>query len=196
MIRNYFDVDEAYSVFRESSKAGDRLVQMAYDHARTTGSRIYCSDNPAARTIGFCDSSAEYRWEVSLTQLKESGATPQIYELLKTAGGRHELANRITEDTIHELFQVEEPPPTRRERLAQEYDDLWFADGFDEAILGVSRRAGSDPLVAYDYDACIEILMERDTMSRSEATEFFEYNVIGAYYGERTPVFVERFGDE
>jgi hypothetical protein len=44
--------------------------------------------------------------------------------------------------------------------------------------------------VIYDEDKCIQILMERDGMTDEEAIEFFEFNVVGAYVGEYTPVYV------
>jgi hypothetical protein len=75
------------------------------------------------------------------------------------------------------------------DRLAEENPDALLADGFEEALVGVCRRFGQNPLAAYDYDKCIEILM-RD-MSYEEAVEYFEFNVIGAYVGENTPVFLE-----
>ena len=33
--------------------------------------------------------------------------------------------------------------------------------------------------------------MERDEMDYNEAVEFLEYNVIGAYVGEKTPVYID-----
>ena len=42
--------------------------------------------------------------------------------------------------------------------------------------------------MAYDVNKIIEILA-RD-MSEDEAVEYFEFNILGAYMGERTPVFV------
>jgi len=45
----------------------------------------------------------------------------------------------------------------------------------------------------YNQDHCIEILMDRDAMSYEEAVEYFEYNVIGAYMGEKTPMFATLF---
>ena len=65
-----------------------------------------------------------------------------------------------------------------------------MADGFDEAVLGMCAQFGSEPLVAYDYEKCIKILMERDGMDRSEAIDFMEFNVIGSYVGLNTPVFI------
>jgi hypothetical protein len=64
-----------------------------------------------------------------------------------------------------------------------------IADGFDEAIIGIGRQFNKQ-LVIYDEDKCIQILMERDGMTDEEAIEFFEFNVVGAYVGEYTPVYV------
>lgn len=79
------------------------------------------------------------------------------------------------------------------------YDELegaMLADGFEDAILGVAYRACSMPVVAYDYHSCIEILVDRDGMSWSEALDYFEFNVVGAFVGEGTPVFIERDCDD
>ena len=67
-----------------------------------------------------------------------------------------------------------------------DYEDLLFADGFDEAIIGVEERAG---VVAYDIDKIIEILMRE--MTEDEAVEYFEFNILGAYMGEKTPVYIK-----
>tara|TARA_B100000579_G_C22661132_1_gene771026 strand:- start:598 stop:852 length:255 start_codon:yes stop_codon:yes gene_type:complete len=64
------------------------------------------------------------------------------------------------------------------------------ADGFDDAILGMSTRIGDDNLIAYDYDKCIEILQKE--MSYEEAVEYMEFNVVGSYVGEGTPIFIKR----
>jgi hypothetical protein len=64
-----------------------------------------------------------------------------------------------------------------------------IADGFDEAIIGIGRQFNKQ-LVIYDEDKCIQILMERDGMTDEEAIEFFEFNVVGAYVGEHTPIYV------
>lgn len=75
-----------------------------------------------------------------------------------------------------------------REELSEEYGDLLFADGFDDAILGVAERIGMEAVVAYSTPKIIEIL-SRD-MTEDEAVEYFEFNILGAYVGERTPIFV------
>jgi len=72
--------------------------------------------------------------------------------------------------------------------LGEMHEEMLFADGFDEALIGHGERCGL--IVAlYDADKCIEILMNRDGMDDEEAWEFFSYNVLGAYVGEFTPIF-------
>ena len=80
-----------------------------------------------------------------------------------------------------------------RKEIEEQYSDteLLFADGFDDAIVGVSQQFNSLS-VAYNKNKCIEILMTRDKMSREEAMEYFEYNIVGAYVGQHTPSFIER----
>lgn len=78
-----------------------------------------------------------------------------------------------------------------REDLAEEWDtDLLFLsdEEFDEAIIGVAERIGQSAVVAYDTTKLVEVLSR--TMSVDEAYEYFEFNILGAYVGERTPMFV------
>ena len=78
--------------------------------------------------------------------------------------------------------------------LISEWNEVaLMADGFDEAILGISQRVGMEDVVAYDRDKCISVLMDRDGMSQEDAVEYFEFNVAGAYMGENTPVFISMF---
>ena len=105
-----------------------------------------------------------------------------------------------------------------REWIAGHNDEAMMADGFEDAIIGICGRFGANPVVAYDRDKCIEILakdMAEDSddppetvitddvwgvtiytvcpfskEAYAEAEEYFEFNVIGAYVGENTPVFV------
>ena len=69
-------------------------------------------------------------------------------------------------------------------------EDALTADGFEDAFLGICEQFGRPPVAAYDYDACIKLLVDRDGMSQEGAEEYFSFNVIGAWMGESTPVFV------
>ena len=62
---------------------------------------------------------------------------------------------------------------------------------FEPAILGIAHRFGMQPVVTYDYRKVIDIFAE--DMSHEEAQEYFDYNVIGAWVGEGTPIFIEVF---
>jgi hypothetical protein len=78
-----------------------------------------------------------------------------------------------------------------REELAEIWDqDLLFMSEpeYDQAIIGVMERAGGSPVIAYDTQKILEIL-ER-SMPIEDAQEFFEYNILGAYMGDRTPVYI------
>ena len=74
--------------------------------------------------------------------------------------------------------------------LAEIDEEIALADGFEDAYLGIIRRCGQSPHAIYDRAKCIEILVARDGMDESEAEEFFEYNVAGAWVGPGTPGFV------
>ena len=76
-----------------------------------------------------------------------------------------------------------------------EEENLLKADGFDEAIVGVGYKKCNEPSIVYDYDKCVEILMERDDMNYEEAVEFMDYNVTDAYVGPNTPIFMKRITD-
>ena len=67
-----------------------------------------------------------------------------------------------------------------------------LADGFEKAFIGWFTRCGKMPVACYDYAQCVKILMTRDKMSESEAEEFIEFNVVGAWVGEGTPAFLVR----
>lgn len=71
-------------------------------------------------------------------------------------------------------------------------DDIWLADGFERAFLGVVRLTSGLEVAVYDRAVCITVLVERDGMSEEEAEEYFDFNVAGAYIGEQTPLYLER----
>jgi hypothetical protein len=66
-----------------------------------------------------------------------------------------------------------------------------LAVGFELALIAVGTQGGHEVAV-YDYEKCVRILMKRDAMERNEAVEFMDYNVLCAWMGERTPVFITR----
>jgi len=68
-----------------------------------------------------------------------------------------------------------------------------LADGFNAAIIGICERFGTAPVVAYNKEECIKILVSNNEMTYDEALDYFNFNVIGTYMGEGTPVFVTAY---
>ena len=66
-----------------------------------------------------------------------------------------------------------------------------FADGFDDAVIGIDLNA-EVPRVVYGIEKMIFILMHRDSMAEDEAVEFLDYNVFSAYLGEGTPIYMNQ----
>ena len=79
-----------------------------------------------------------------------------------------------------------------RELILEKYPDQEFlmADGFDDCILGVMERIGSEPIIVYEKEKLIRKLME-EGMTEEDALEFYYFNIVGSYVGELTPGFVE-----
>lgn len=76
--------------------------------------------------------------------------------------------------------------------MQNEPEGLVLADGLEAAFLGLMMRFNVlDPIACYDYDLVIQSFIE-EGMTEEEAIEHFEYNVIGAWVGERTPCYLRR----
>jgi hypothetical protein len=67
-------------------------------------------------------------------------------------------------------------------------EDLLIADGFDDAVIGICSASYR---IIYSVNLCINILMDRDGMDEEEAIEYFQFNVVGAYMGEKTPIYMD-----
>jgi len=89
-----------------------------------------------------------------------------------------------------------EPRLNKRQEILEDYGDREFLflseSEYDEAIIGVAHRIGQEDVIAYDYDKVCEVVAKMigndDIM---EVMEYVEFNVMGAYVGERTPIFVD-----
>ena len=81
---------------------------------------------------------------------------------------------------------------------------------FDSAILGVAERFGMGPVICYDKKKVHQILMDSFDVTEADldeddieqgltiedkkyemAMEWYDYNTIGAWIGEYTPIFLE-----
>lgn len=97
-----------------------------------------------------------------------------------------------------------------REEIGEYNEEALLCDGFDEAIIGIAERINLGPVVAYDVDKIIEILMKDVDVDDSDleegesienrkyqiAYEYFEYNIKGAWMGEYTPVFITKSSED
>ena len=78
-----------------------------------------------------------------------------------------------------------------REELCEYYgDDLMFADGYDDAIIGVCVGFDSGRVV-YSVSKMIDSCMKEAGMSYEDSVEWLEYNTFVAYVGENTPIYIE-----
>lgn len=74
-------------------------------------------------------------------------------------------------------------------------EELILADGFDSAFIGVCLNHEGDYAAVYSIDRCLQLLVERDGMSDDEADEYFDFNVLGAHVGPKTPMFLHLMPD-
>jgi hypothetical protein len=58
--------------------------------------------------------------------------------------------------------------------------------------MGIAERCSQPALVVYDPEKMIDIMVKRDGMTEEEASEFFDFNILGAWVGPHTPLFFWR----
>ena len=79
-----------------------------------------------------------------------------------------------------------------REYIIEAYgssDDVIFADGLDDAIIGFEQNLWK---VVYSKTKCIDILI-KDGMGEEKAVEHLEYNTFAENIGEKTPIWVDDY---
>ena len=63
-------------------------------------------------------------------------------------------------------------------------------NGYDDCVVGVLERYGMEPIVLYDKDKVIKKLMDDGCETYEEAVEFYEFNQLGGWHGDKTPGFL------
>ncbi len=64
-------------------------------------------------------------------------------------------------------------------------------EGFEEALIGVGECVGVEsPVMVYDYNKCLTVLMKQNNWDIEDAIEWMDYNVLSTHMGEANPVFV------
>tara|TARA_R100000687_G_C6350332_1_gene118533 strand:+ start:162 stop:437 length:276 start_codon:yes stop_codon:yes gene_type:complete len=74
-------------------------------------------------------------------------------------------------------------------------DEALTMDGYDDCVIGVLERFGMEPIVLYDKDKVIQKLMDDGCDSYEGANEYYEYNQLGGWHGDKTPGFLIRLPD-
>jgi hypothetical protein len=92
--------------------------------------------------------------------------------------------------------QNELPLDDERRDVAEELKEVFpegvmLLDGFNDCVIGIAHRCGSPEVIAYDLDKIQAKLVERDGMTEEEASEWISFNIVGAYVGETTPVYIQ-----
>ena len=72
------------------------------------------------------------------------------------------------------------------EIIKDHYDEEFLkADGFDEAVIGVCYNSNR---LIYSYKKCLDILIT-EGMDEEDAMEHLSFNTMGAYVGDKTPIW-------
>lgn len=77
------------------------------------------------------------------------------------------------------------------EKILDNYyeENILLIDGYDDAVVGICPNSLR---LIYSIDFCLDILHQTG-MSEDDAIEHFQYNVMGSYVGNQTPIFLETF---
>lgn len=68
--------------------------------------------------------------------------------------------------------------------------EIILIDGYDSCFVGIVNRMGQPDIACYDYEKCIDLLLRDTGMTYEECVDFFCYNVLSAWWGDRTPCFI------
>lgn len=83
--------------------------------------------------------------------------------------------------------------------LQDSEESVMLYDNYEDAFVGLGYQQYKGPVAIYDAKKCVEILIEEymldpdcesREMAEQMAVEYFEYNSVGAWYGEGTPIFM------
>ena len=69
--------------------------------------------------------------------------------------------------------------------------EILQADGFDKAIIGLEPLSGK---VIYDIQKMTMVLID-EGLTHEDAIEYLDFNVLNAYVGENTPLYINTLED-
>ena len=62
---------------------------------------------------------------------------------------------------------------------------------YDSRVTGVGYRFNIGPGAVYDIARVLAVL-ETEGMTPEEAVEYYEFNILGGWNGERTPIYIHQ----
>ena len=78
----------------------------------------------------------------------------------------------------------------KRRWIMEQCSEIALWEGFDDALIGLATRCGSEPIAVYDRDRMISMLSKQ--MAPEDAVEYLDFNIAGAHIGPLTPILLDR----
>lgn len=75
--------------------------------------------------------------------------------------------------------------------MYNEKTELLKVDGHDNAYIGLGSSIGEADRLVYDSDIILDNLIAQG-MTEEEAQEYFNYNILDAYVGDKMPLYVSK----
>lgn len=69
-------------------------------------------------------------------------------------------------------------------------EELLKVDGYDDCIEGIGYHIEHGHILVYSERKMLDKMVKEDGMTYDEAKEYFDFNIAGAYVGEKTPIFM------
>lgn len=69
-------------------------------------------------------------------------------------------------------------------------EDIIIAVGLSYAFIGLTRCQG-EIVAVYSTNLIVQELQKSDMMSLEDAEEYVQFNIVDAYVGKRTPLFID-----
>lgn len=79
-------------------------------------------------------------------------------------------------------------PNAIKQLLSEMNPDAIIYDDCDDAIIGIGQRCGQNDIAIYSYIKLVHVFAEQ--MSYEEAIEWIDYNIMGGWLGENTPMIM------
>ena len=71
-------------------------------------------------------------------------------------------------------------------------EDALVMDGYNDCVIGILERYGMENIILYDKEKVIQKLIDDGCDSYEGAVEYYEFNQLGGWHGDKTPGFLVR----